>query len=355
MSPLAQQPTLDGLAPEQDALPSALVYTDGGCDPNPGPGGWAAVLQITPPEDELYEVALTGNAPHSTNNRMELEAAIAALAYLHGRYCGPVGLEEDQAKGRLAVELHTDSTYLRSGIREWIERWVANGWQKRNQTAVKNRDLWERLYALAAAPESPLDVAWHWVKGHAGDPLNERVDRLAGEARARLRGDEEPAPPPVSAAPPAQAEVEGPAVQLSVAAACPGARGPGAWAVVLSTDSSSGEHKEVLSGCEAESTNSALTLQGALAGLRALTRPARVTLYTTEEYLAKGASEWVVKWRQRGWTTSGNKPVQHRELWQALLAAAEPHHVTWQFVRKHDLTADLAEANRAAEDALYTA
>jgi ribonuclease HI len=346
MPPRAQQPTLDAFA-EPDPPPTALVYTDGGCDPNPGPGGWAAVLRITPSEDaptavgpreaEPAEVVLTGNHPQSTNNRMELEAAIAALAYLHGRY------------GACQVELHTDSRYVRSGIREWIERWVSNGWQTRGEQSVKNRDLWRRLYELCVAPEAVLSVDWHWVKGHAGDPLNERVDRLAGQARARLPGDADLSPPPslpVAAVPTAAAE--GPLVQLSVAVACPGARGPGGWAAVLSSEAG----KQVLSGHEAESTRIRLALLAALAGLRALESPARVTVYTVEEYLSKGASEWVHKWRQRGWTTSGNKPVQHRELWQQLLQAAQPHHVTWQYVRKRALTADLAEARQAAEAAL---
>ena len=97
-----------------DSKQQVTIYTDGGCDPNPGPGGWAAVIQVTAPESPA-EIVLTGNAPQATNNRMELEAAIAALAFLGGRY------------GRCQVQLHTDSTYVQAGISSWIERWVANG------------------------------------------------------------------------------------------------------------------------------------------------------------------------------------------------------------------------------------
>ena len=111
---------------------------------------------------------------------------------------------------------------------------------------------------------------------------------------------------------------------------------------------SSGSAHKVLSGYEPETTSIQLALQAALAVLRALKTPSRVTVYTTEEYLSKGASEWVHTWRQRGWITSGKKPVQHREQWQALLQAAAPHQVTWQFVRKRALTADLVEAKQAA-------
>jgi ribonuclease HI len=329
MSPRAEQPTLDAFS-EQTPPPAAVVYTDGGCDPNPGPGGWAAILQIDPPQGAPSEVVLTGNHPQTTNNRMELEAAIAALAYLRGR------------SGACRVELHTDSTYLRSGIRKWVQRWVANGWQTRAKQAVQNRDLWQRLYQLTADPG--LSVEWHWVKGHSGDPLNERVDRLATEARARLGAKAASSPDPLPAPTPAAGAADGPLVQISVAAVCPGARGPGGWAAVVSSET---KHT-VLTGHLAETTNIQLVLQAALAGLRSLKSPSRVTVYTTEEYLSKGAGEWVHTWRQRGWTTSGKKPVRHREQWQALLQAAAPHQVSWQFVRKRALTADLTEAKQAA-------
>jgi ribonuclease HI len=333
MSPL-EQPTLDAF-PEQNAPPTALVYTDGGCDPNPGPGGWAAVLQIVPADGAPVEVVLTGNHPQTTNNRMELEAAIAALAYLHGR-CGVC-----------EVELHTDSTYVQSGISQWIGCWVANGWQTKTKQAVKNRGLWRRLYELCVSPDATLSVDWHWVKGHAGDPLNERVDQLATQARARLGENSLPIPTPTPPGPPAPKTTSSPDVQISIAALCPGARGPGGWAAVISGSAA----KQVLSGYEPQATRISLALQAALAGLRRLKAPARVTVYTTEEYLSKGASEWVLNWQQRGWLTADKKPVKHREQWQALLQAARPHRVTWQMVRKRDVTPDLAEAKQAAADA----
>lgn len=139
-----------------------IVYTDGGCRGNPGPGGWGAVLQWGAHEKELY-----GSEPETTNNRMELLAAISALEAL---------------KRPLSVELYTDSQYVRKGITEWIHNWKRNGWKTASKQPVKNQDLWQRLDAAL----SIHNVEWHWVKGHAGHPLNERADQLANKAMDQL-------------------------------------------------------------------------------------------------------------------------------------------------------------------------
>ncbi|WP_240099749.1 ribonuclease HI [Thermomonas flagellata] len=131
------------------------VHTDGACLGNPGPGGWAALLEWRGVEREL-----AGGEPITTNNRMELMAAIAALEAL---------------KEPCEVALSTDSQYLRQGITEWLPGWRRRGWKTAGGEPVKNRDLWERLDAAAARHA----VQWHWVRGHAGHPQNERVDRLA--------------------------------------------------------------------------------------------------------------------------------------------------------------------------------
>lgn len=131
------------------------VYTDGACRGNPGPGGWGALLLADGHERELW-----GGERATTNNRMELLAAIRALEAL---------------KRPSRVELHTDSSYLRNGITTWLASWKRRGWKTASNTAVKNRDLWERLEELAAQHE----VDWRWVRGHAGDPGNERADQLA--------------------------------------------------------------------------------------------------------------------------------------------------------------------------------
>ena len=134
------------------------LFTDGACLGNPGPGGWGALLRFGDCEKEL-----SGGEPMTTNNRMELMAAIAGLEAL---------------KRPCRVELTTDSQYVKRGVEEWMARWRANGWRTSDKQPVKNRELWERLSAAIAGH----DVRWHWVKGHAGHAENERVDALAREA-----------------------------------------------------------------------------------------------------------------------------------------------------------------------------
>jgi ribonuclease HI len=131
------------------------IWTDGACSGNPGPGGWGAVLRYGD-----REKTLCGGEALTTNNRMELLAAISALEAL-SRGC--------------VVDLHTDSQYLRGGVTGWINNWKRNGWRTADKKPVKNEDLWRRLDEAAARHE----VAWKWVKGHAGDTMNERADELA--------------------------------------------------------------------------------------------------------------------------------------------------------------------------------
>jgi ribonuclease HI len=139
------------------------IHTDGACSGNPGPGGWSAILAFRGQQRELF-----GGEPQTTNNRMELTAAIEALRAL---------------KRPSVVDLHTDSQYLRQGITQWIRNWKRNGWRTADKKPVKNSDLWQVLDALTAAHT----VTWHWVKGHAGHDLNERADELARQGMAPFR------------------------------------------------------------------------------------------------------------------------------------------------------------------------
>ncbi|MFN8829210.1 MAG: ribonuclease HI [Labrys sp. (in: a-proteobacteria)] len=136
------------------------LYTDGACSGNPGPGGWGVVLLFGEHRKELC-----GGEPLTTNNRMELRAAIEGLQALT-RAC--------------AVDLHTDSQYLKNGVTSWIHGWKRNGWKTADRKPVKNEDLWRELDAALARH----DIKWHWVKGHAGHEFNEEADRLAREGMA---------------------------------------------------------------------------------------------------------------------------------------------------------------------------
>ncbi|MDQ0303915.1 MULTISPECIES: ribonuclease HI [Ancylobacter] len=142
-------------APKEAPKGIVAIWTDGACSGNPGPGGWGAILRYAGSEKEL-----SGGESPTTNNRMELMAAISALEAL---------------KRPCTVDLHTDSEYMRNGITKWIAGWKRNGWRTADKKPVKNVDLWERLEAAIARH----DIRWHWVKGHAGDEMNERADELA--------------------------------------------------------------------------------------------------------------------------------------------------------------------------------
>jgi ribonuclease HI len=141
-----------------------IIYTDGGCAPNPGPGGWAALMLFGEHEREI-----SGAEAQTTNNRMELTAVIRALEAL-----------KRPVQGRI----YTDSQYVRKGILEWVANWKKRGWKTADKKPVKNQDLWQALDALASTHE----LEWHWVKGHSGNVGNERVDELANRAIDALVG-----------------------------------------------------------------------------------------------------------------------------------------------------------------------
>lgn len=143
-------------------MKTVVIYTDGACLGNPGPGGWGALLMYGDVEKEI-----SGNEAHTTNNRMELMAAIAAL---------------QQLKTPCSITLYTDSTYVMKGMSEWIKGWIAKGWKTADKKPVKNADLWQQLLDAAAQHK----VQWKWVKAHNGHPENERVDALARNAALHI-------------------------------------------------------------------------------------------------------------------------------------------------------------------------
>ena len=136
-----------------------IIYTDGACSGNPGPGGWGAVII----DEENNQIELSGSEKSTTNNRMELLAPIKALKKI---------------KKEANITIFTDSTYLKNGITEWIKKWEINGWKSANKKPIKNKDLWQELNKLT----QKKDIVWKWVKAHAGNPLNELADQLATKA-----------------------------------------------------------------------------------------------------------------------------------------------------------------------------
>jgi ribonuclease HI len=274
--------------------PEVTIYTDGGADPNPGAGGWGAILLT--PDGHVKEIS--GGAPASTNNRMELTAAMEALSAL------------DQP---CRVTLFTDSKYLKQGITVWMHAWRRAGW-KRKGGELKNVDLWQALSRLVEAHT----IRWNWVKGHAGNRWNERADELAS-AQVRAHGGGT-----------AQAEeVISAEVEVLLAVSCPRQRG--AWAaLVCDRGEASDLHEVVL-----RTSGPRLEILAAAAVLEQLEGEGReVAIRVASDYLRKGASMWLRGWRQSGWQTKAGSPVKNRDAWERLDAAQKRHNVRWAAVRE---------------------
>lgn len=269
--------------------PRVTIYTDGGADPNPGPGGWAAILTH---ETTGRVRELSGGDGHTTNNRMELTAAIRALEALT-QPC--------------VVRIFTDSEYLRSGITRWVKKWAQDGWRRGRgkKQDVENADLWQRLLALAAEHE----IAWEWVKGHAGDRHNERADWLATQEIRRLYAAQQAAQPP-------DAEV-----YLVVSAR--GARG--FWAASVRYE----DEEQLLTGMETETTSNRLDVLAACGALSALPEGIRVRVNSLSDYLRNGATQWLPGWKRRGWLTKKGEPVKNRDVWERLDLEQTARQVEW--------------------------
>jgi len=286
------------------------IFTDGGADPNPGVGGWAAILQAGG-----REKILTGNDPWTTNNRMELQAAVAALRAL---------------ERPTEVKIYTDSEYLSRGISEWITRWNEQGWQRKGRP-IPNADLWQELWKL----EQEHDIDWQWVRGHAGNPMNERVDRLATAARQAVS-------PEVT--------IESYAPRLYVRASCKGNPGPGGWGVVLQR----GNETEQASGSEPTTTNNRMELVGVIEGLQLLPGNSEVILYSTSDYVLTGATRWIKGWRSREWLKRDGKPVSNQDLWKELDRLMSIYRIKWVSSKgkSQDRSQGLVEASRLASEAI---
>lgn len=296
-----------------------IIYTDGACDPNPGPGGWAAVLRTT-----RHEKVISGGSPETTNNRMELQAALSALRALN-RPC--------------TVVLYTDSEYLRRGITEWLTAWEKRGWTTSDRRQVRNQDLWRAL----ATEMSKHEVEWRWVRGHAGDRLNERVDRLAREAipRTPTRHDR-------SHDESAEAASD---LHLYTRASSLGKSGPGGWAIVLRWN----DQVQSRSGSCEKATANEMELEAAIQGLTSLSKPSNVLVHTVSQYLFLGITRWVAGWEERGWKTKEGQPVRNKERWKALQEALKKHSVVWDLLASDDRPSESEQAAVLASQAARSA
>lgn len=238
------------------------------------------------------EKVLTGNDPEATNNRMELTAALRAL----------------QALTRPSdVDLYTDSEYLRRGVTEWLAGWEANGWRaKRGNRPIRNVDLWRPL----AEQVRRHTIEWHWVKGHAGDAMNERVDQLAREARLAIT--------------PRQL-VDDNAPRLTLGVSYRHKARVGGWAVVKDD----GDERQTLAGVETGTSSNRLELRAAINALTLLPYGSAAFLFTSNDYLFQGATQWIHGWRKREWVKRDGKPVANADLWQLLDAALQTYQIHW--------------------------
>lgn len=265
------------------------IYTDGGCNPNPGPGGWAALI-ITP---DGTEQALSGSEVNTTNNRMELTAALQALEALN--------TTSD-------IDLYTDSQYLRRGVTEWLAEWQRRGWKKTDGSLVLNRDLWAAL----ARNLHKHRVTWHWVKGHADNPYNERVDRLASAAIPRV-------------ARPASQDV----IQVYLRVSCVGENG--GWAArIIDADH---QHRDLTGRADATTSNR-LELAAALAALETIPASELVEVHAASDYLYKGLTQWLPGWEKHHWQNSKGEPVKNADLWQALAQLERERTISWLWTRR---------------------
>jgi ribonuclease HI len=278
--------TIPGGPWREDTIEKVIIYSDGGSDPNPGIGGWAAILKMG-----RHEKIISGNDPETTNNRMELQAAISALSAL---------------KRPVQVEFHTDSEYLRKGITEYIEGWAEKGWKRQDKKPVANVDLWKELWPLVQTHE----IEWHWVKGHSGNSMNERVDNLATQARLAITPD-------VSLSPDMP--------RLFIRASCKGNPGPGGWGVVLEEGGDTSQS----SGWEPDTTNNRMELTAAVEALKMVPPGSEVLVFTLSDYLFQGATKWIHGWRQRDWKKKNDQPISNVDLWRQLDKLMTRYPIHW--------------------------
>jgi len=290
------------------------IYTDGACSPNPGPGGWGAV--IIGNGSVISE--LSGNDENSTNNRMELTAAVKAL---------------ESIEKRTRILLFTDSIYLKNGITDWIVKWQTNNWRTANKQEVKNSDLWRQLHAQTERHT----IDWHWVKGHGNNPYNIRADELAVAARK----NEEKEVLKHKAA-----DLSPDRVHLFTGVTCKHATGVGAWSVILNWR----DHVKVLGDRVTDMTANQLYILALTRGLESLKKQLPVNVYTHSGYLFDGATSWIEGWRKRNWLTRNGEAVSNKSMWQGLDTLLNQYQVAFHLEDKDNPHCFLQEAKELARE-----
>lgn len=298
------------------SLAELKIYTDGACSPNPGPGGWGAV--IIDAGGTVTE--RSGYSEASTNNRMELTAAVEALQSL-----------QQSCK----IVLYTDSEYLKKGITEWIQIWQRNNWRTAGKKEVKNVDLWHLLLKQIRYHQ----IVWKWVRGHTGDHWNTRADQLAVAARQNAgRATPEEMVAPVA--------LSDPHIELFTGVTCRQSTGAGGWAVILSWRG----RVRVLGAPAEQMTANQLYLHAVISGLKSLKRALPVDVHTHSGYLHEGATSWLAGWQRRQWRTRDGKEVSNKALWQELAGLLSRYEVRFYLEDRDRPRCFIQEAKELARE-----
>ena len=292
-----------------------VIYTDGACSPNPGPGGWGAVIL----RDGSVISELSGAEESSTNNRIELTAAVEVLKSI---------------KEAARIDLYTDSVYLKNGITDWINKWQLNDWRTADRKQVKNSDLWRQLLDQIEHHQ----VQFHWIKGHGADPHNIRADELAVAAR---KGEGSAAGSESSSL-----SLSADHIHLFTGVTCKHTARVGGWSVILNWRT----HVKILGeGCQNRSANQ-LYLVSVINGLTSLKKELPVDVHTHSGYLYDGATNWLSGWKNRHWRTREGEEVSNKELWLQLDDLLSRYKVTFYLENKTEPYCFLQEAKELARE-----
>lgn len=297
-------------------LPQVMIYTDGACSPNPGPGGWGAIHIF----DGRPAVEISGFGGETTNNRMELTAVVQALSTL---------------KRSHRVTLYTDSQYVKNGITSWIKKWQKNNWQTADRKPVKNVDLWQTLLDESNRHE----VSWKWIRGHTADKWNERADELA--VSARKTGSK------ITADPQTEQRVEqGDRIHLYTGVTCKHSTGVGSWVVILEWR----HHIKIMGQRVTGMTANQLYIKAVVEGLSGLTKQFPVEVHTYSGYLRDGAASWLAGWKKRNWRTREGTLISNREHWQELSDLLDKYDVIFTLDNRENPLCHMLEAKELARE-----